>query len=89
MDEFTQRVIDEANYFISTKGTVRQTAKIYGLSKSTIHIDLSKRLKYIDADLYDEVKEIMDKNFAEKHIRGGYACSKKYNNISIEAEEEL
>ena len=65
-------------YVIRTGATVRACAVKYGISKSTVHKDLSQKLKYIDAGMYEEVKEILNKNKSERHIRGGEATRKKY-----------
>ena len=65
-------------YIIENKATVRSAAKQFGISKSTVHKDLSERLEHINRALYVQVKEIMDLNKAERHIRGGNATRKKY-----------
>ena len=67
-----------ATYIIENKATVRAAAKHFGISKSTVHKDLSERLEYINRSLYLQVKEIMEINKAERHIRGGMATKKKY-----------
>ena len=69
-----------ANHCKDTKDTVRKMASIYNISKSTVHYDLSKRLKNINLDLYDECKKILNYNFKEKHIRGGKATKNFYLN---------
>lgn len=74
------RVIEEANYIITTKKTIRELASIYKVSKSTIHKDLHERLKDIDDDLYNQVDEIMRYHTEIKHIRGGNATRIKYLN---------
>lgn len=73
-----ERACDLAVYIIENKSTVRAAAKQFGVSKSTVHKDLSERLKYIDRTLYLQVKEILEINKAERHIRGGMATRKKY-----------
>ncbi|MBQ4098476.1 MAG: sporulation transcriptional regulator SpoIIID [Clostridia bacterium] len=78
--ELIDRIIDEANYIIKTGATVRAAAKIFGVSKSTVHKDVSERLKKIDKILYKKVKKVLDKNLAERHVRGGEATKKKYKN---------
>ena len=65
-------------YVIETGATVRSCAYRFGISKSTVHKDLSQKLKYINARMYLEVKEILEKNKSERHIRGGEATRKKY-----------
>ena len=72
------RVIEEANYIIKTKSTIREVAKIFKVSKSTVHKDLHERLKYINKLLYNEVSEILNIHISERHIRGGYATRVKY-----------
>lgn len=80
-EDLVERVISVANHIYSTHDTIRKTAKIYGYSKSTIHNDVSIKLKDIDQGLYEKTKEVLDKNFAEKHIRGGEATKKKYQEM--------
>ncbi|MBP3619289.1 MAG: sporulation transcriptional regulator SpoIIID [Clostridia bacterium] len=82
--EIEERTLAEARYIRETEETIRKTAKVFGLSKSTVHNDLSKRLKSVDGEMYADVKKILDKNFSEKHIRGGYSTKKKYENDSRE-----
>ncbi len=73
-----KRTIEMAEYLTKTEDTIRGTAKVFGLSKSTVHNDLSKRLRKVDVVLYEKVHTILDKNFEEKHIRGGEATKHKY-----------
>lgn len=65
-------------YVIENSATVRNTAKHFGISKSTVHKDLSQKLYYINPRLYDSVKEILEFNKSERHIRGGEATRQKY-----------
>ena len=67
-----------AYYMIKNNATVRKTAQVFGISKSTVHYDLTKRLPLIDSALYLEVREILDKNESEKSMRGGLATKNKY-----------
>lgn len=67
-----------AEYVINTGSTVRAAALRFGISKSTIHKDITQRLKYINPGLYAEVKEILEKNKSERHLRGGEATRQKY-----------
>lgn len=76
--EMKERILREAKYMIETKGTIRETAEKFLISKSTVHIDLSKRLKKIDKKMFEKIKKILDFNFQEKHIRGGNSTKKKY-----------
>lgn len=72
------RVIKESEYILENNSTVRATAKYFGLSKSTVHTDLTKRLKKIDEYSYMLVKELLFINLSERHIRGGIATRNKY-----------
>jgi len=76
-----ERACDLAVYIIENKATVRAAAKEFGISKSTVHKDLSERLKYINRSLYIQVKEILEFNKSERHIRGGLATKKKYKGV--------
>ena len=67
-----------AQYIIENRATVRAAAKKFGISKSTVHKDLSERLPAFNRALYLQVKEVLDENKAERHIRGGIATRKKY-----------
>lgn len=80
-DLIEDRVIKLAQYIIDTKDTVRGTAKKFGVSKSTVHKDVSERLKFINSFLAIEVRKVLDENKAERHIRGGLATKLKYSNI--------
>ena len=77
-DYIEERVLLLANYIIDTKCTVRAAAKNFGISKSTVHKDLTERLEEISQGLYEEVRAILDDNKAERHIRGGLATKAKY-----------
>ena len=72
------RVIDEGNYIIKTGKTVREMAKVFQLSKSTIHKDLRERLLEIDVDLYQKVSSILQYHTDIRHIRGGESTRRKY-----------
>ena len=67
-----------ADYVIENSATVRQTAAYFGISKSTVHKDLSVKLKYVNKTQYNQVKHILEVNKSERHIRGGEATKKKY-----------
>ena len=73
-----ERAVELGEYMIESKATVRKAAKKFGVSKSTVHKDVSERLKYVDPQLYKEVKEVLETNKAQRHIRGGMATRKKY-----------
>ncbi len=75
-----QRAIEVAQYIIENKATVRQAAKAFGISKSTVHKDLTdeERLPAIDAELAEGVKKVLAVNKSERHLRGGMATKEKY-----------
>ena len=73
-----ERAIVVAKYILEKNTTVRQTAKTFGVSKSTIHKEVTERLKEINPSLAKEVKNVLDKNKSERHIRGGLATKLKY-----------
>lgn len=73
-----QRACDLAVYIIENRTTVRAAAKKFGISKSTVHKDLQDRLPQINPSLYQQAKEILEINKAQRHIRGGIATRKKY-----------
>ena len=74
-----QRAVKLAEYIIDNKATVRDAAKKFGISKSTVHIDVSQRLKRLNPSLYTDVRKILDINKAERHIRGGMATKQKFS----------
>ncbi len=73
-----KRAVKIAQYILQTSSTVRQAAEVFGISKSTVHKDVAERLPRIDEKLADQVKGVLDKNKAERHIRGGEATRQKY-----------
>ena len=73
-----ERAIVVAKYILEKNTTVRQTAKTFGVSKSTIHKDVTERLEEINPALAKEVKTVLEKNKSERHIRGGMATKLKY-----------
>lgn len=77
-DYISERVIKEGEYIIDTGSTVRATAAHFVISKSTVHKDVTERLKEIDVELFKSVREVLDKNLSERHIRGGMATKNKY-----------
>lgn len=76
--DIEERACDLALYIIEHQATVRATAKQFGISKSTVHKDLSQRLPAFNRPLYLQVKAVLEVNKAERHIRGGIATRKKY-----------
>ena len=77
-DYIEERAIEVGNYIIETKATVRQTAKKFGISKSTVHKDVTESLRAINPVLAGEARKILDLNKSERHIRGGLATREKY-----------
>ena len=77
-DYIEERAIDIANYIIDYNATVRQTAKQFGISKSTVHKDVTERLSQINPALAREARKVLDVNKSERHIRGGVATREKY-----------
>ncbi len=78
-----KRTLQVANHIVQTNDTIRQTAKIFSLSKSTVHNDLSKRLRFLDLELFERVKKVLQINFSEKHIRGGNVTKMRYKKNKI------
>lgn len=77
-DYIRRRAVDIGQYIVQTEATVRQTASVFQVSKSTVHKDVTERLPVIDKELSNKVKSVLDKNKAERHIRGGEATRMKY-----------
>ena len=77
-DYIEERVLEVAQYIIYSRATIRKTAKVFGVSKSTIHKVMTERLPKINPDIAEEAKSILDLNKAERHIRGGKATKLKY-----------
>ncbi len=76
------RILEEANYILDTKSTIRQTAEKFGVSKSTVHLDMSGRLIKIDSYLYYRVRDILEYNFSVRHLRGGESTKRRYEELS-------
>ena len=76
--DIEERAARLAEYIIENNTTVRAAAKCFGISKSTVHKDVTERLKRSDPDLWQQVKAVLDRNKAERHIRGGIATRIKY-----------
>ena len=81
-DDLENRAQELAVYIIENRTTIRSAAKHFGISKSTVHKDLSERLEHCNRSLYMQVKQILDTNKAERHIRGGIATRRKYKGSS-------
>lgn len=80
-----ERAIELANYIIEKKTTVRAAAKKFGISKSTVHKDVTERLVRVQPELANHVKKVLEDNKAERHIRGGEATKAKYQGGSPKA----
>lgn len=78
-DTIEERACELAVYMIETGATVRSAARHFGISKSTVHKDLSQRLPQYNRLLYERVRLVLDENKAQRHIRGGLATKKKYS----------
>ena len=78
MNEISKRVVEEANYILQTGDTIRSTASVFRVSKSTVHKDLHERLAQIDKNLYARIDKILKYHTDIRHIRGGEATRKKY-----------
>ena len=79
-DYIRRRVLELSEYILETKATVRQAARVFGVSKSTVHKDVTERLPGINKQLARRVKRVLDLNKSERHIRGGEATKRKYKN---------
>ena len=73
-----ERAVAEANFIVSSNSTVRETARRFGISKSTVHKDITDRVEKIDPELARSVRKVLEVNKAERHIRGGLATREKY-----------
>lgn len=78
IDTLADRAVETARYIIETRCTVREAARRFGVSKSTVHKDVTCRLRDIDLALYSEVEKVMQFNKEQRHIRGGLATKHKY-----------
>ncbi len=79
MQEYIQkRVLEICTYILETQATVRQTAQVFGVSKSTVHKDMTERLPALNKELARQVKKVLEYNKSERHLRGGEATRRKY-----------
>ena len=78
-DYIEERAKKCAEYIVATGCTVRACSAHFSISKSTVHKDVSERLKYIDEELYERTREVLELNLSERHIRGGMATKEKYS----------
>lgn len=77
-----ERCVTLGQYIVENNATVRAAAKQFGISKSTVHQDITARLEKVNKQLHDEVKAVLDRNKQERHLRGGQATKKKYAELS-------
>ena len=78
-----ERAIEIGSYIVENKATVRAAAKQFGISKSTVHMDVATRLKKVNPQLFVQVREILEINKAQRHIRGGIATKEKYEKTKV------
>lgn len=83
-DHIRERVLGVSNYILESNATVRQTAAIFGVSKSTVHKDVTERLPLLNELVAARVRDILDNNKAERHLRGGEATKRKYLSLKEE-----
>ena len=76
-----ERCVSLGRYIVDNGATVRNAAKVFGISKSTVHQDITSRLEKVNPALQKQVKEVLEKNKQERHIRGGLATKKKYSEL--------
>lgn len=76
--DIEERTVSIGHYIIDKKATVRAAAKHFGVSKSTVHKDVTQRLERINQRLAKEVRAVLDENKSERHLRGGFATKQKY-----------
>ncbi|MDF2568268.1 MAG: hypothetical protein K0R90_1724 [Oscillospiraceae bacterium] len=81
--QYEDRSVLLGQYIVENKSTVRSCAKEFGISKSTVHKDVTQILKKVNPHLYNEVKKVLEINKQERHIRGGLATREKYKNNSL------
>ncbi|MBO5415730.1 MAG: sporulation transcriptional regulator SpoIIID [Clostridia bacterium] len=83
MSSYKERCVILASYLVENKSTVRAVAAKFGISKSTVHKDITQNLKKINQPLYNEVMAVLEQNKKERHLRGGEATKKKYKEAAI------
>ena len=76
-----ERAVELGVYIVENRSTVRATAKQFGISKSTVHMDVATRLRELNPQLYHMVREVLEVNKAQRHIRGGIATKDKYKSL--------
>ena len=80
-NKLNNRVLEETEYILKNDRTVREVAKEFNVSKSTVHKDLQERLKKINIELYDKVQDLMKRHIDERHIRGGESTKNNYKKL--------
>ena len=80
-EDIEKRALEIGHYIVEKSATVRQTASVFRVSKSTVHKDLTERLEVYNRPLYLQVKEVLNRNKAERHLRGGIATRRKYKGV--------
>jgi putative DeoR family transcriptional regulator (stage III sporulation protein D) len=85
--DYRERAVVLGEYILQNNTTVRAAAKYFSISKSTVHKDVAERLPGIQPQLYKLVKEVLEKNKKERHIRGGMATKRKYEQLAIQHEK--
>lgn len=88
-DQPEARAVILGEYIVRQKATVRAAAEWFGVSKSTVHKDVSERLEQLQPDLYAQVKKILEQNKQERHIRGGMATKRKYELRRMQEEQRM
>ncbi|MBE6928934.1 MAG: stage III sporulation protein D [Ruminococcaceae bacterium] len=83
-----ERCVELGQYIVENKETVRAAAKHFGISKSSVHKDVTEKLREVDRILYNEVKRVLEENKSQRHLRGGMATKRKYEELS-RAKQEL
>ena len=84
--EIISRVEEISEYILATKDTIRETAKIYKISKSTVHKDIKERLKEIDIKKYNQIRLILNNHIETRHILGGQSTKLKYEKLKLKNE---
>ncbi len=88
-DYIQKRVLEISHYIIESSATVRQTASVFGISKSTVHKDVTERLPMINEVIAARVRDILENNKAQRHLRGGEATRQKYRHQREETRNQL
>ena len=85
--QIEERAVEVANYIIENNATVRETAKKFGISKSTVHKDVTETLRFVNRPLWEEVRRVLLQNKEERHLRGGEATRIKYSALHGRGKE--